>query len=342
MKLRVFLIILGLCLLGSFIVLQSYINNTGYSAFDLPEVNNHYKSIIKELETASISEVEKKYSCNIILLEDRDYSNELYHAMNKSDVIFDYLKEGRLIGKIIFPANSGSFLKMKQKLSMTLWGIFAITMGALCAAVLFIYYRILLPFRKLKHFAHNISVGNLDIPLTMDRENYFGAFTESFDLMREELKRARQGEYKANISKKELVAELSHDIKTPVSTIKAVCELLEVKLKDEEALAKIKTINQKADIIDKLISNLFHATLEELEVLKIEPREELSTIILPMLKDLNHYERLHFLNELPECLIYCDRLRLNQVFDNIINNSYKYAGTDIDISFQEKEQAIGF
>lgn len=66
----------------------------------------------------------------------------------------------------------------------------------------------------MKQFAEKIADGDLEFKLPMDRGNYFGAFTESFDLMREELIRARQGEYEANIRKKELVAELSHDIKT--------------------------------------------------------------------------------------------------------------------------------
>ena len=52
------------------------------------------------------------------------------------------------------------------------------------------------PFRQLKDFARRVAGGNLDIPLEMDRGNLFGAFTESFDIMREELKKARLAEAK--------------------------------------------------------------------------------------------------------------------------------------------------
>ena len=62
----------------------------------------------------------------------------------------------------------------------------------------------------------------------MDRENVFGAFTESFDLMRHELRRARERERRASQSKKELVAKLSHDIKTPIASIRAVAEVMAV------------------------------------------------------------------------------------------------------------------
>jgi len=80
--------------------------------------------------------------------------------------------------------------------------------------------------------------------------------------MREELKRARESEYEANRSKKELVAELSHDIKTPVATIKAVCEVLCVKEKNQDTLEKVEVIANKAEMIDSLVGNMFHATLE--------------------------------------------------------------------------------
>jgi len=115
-------------------------------------------------------------------------------------------------------------------LTLILIGILAlvyVTLGV-------VYVWILKPFGVMKQFARKIADGDLEFKLSMDKGNYFGAFTESFDLMREELIKARQGEYEANISKKELVAELSHDIKTPVATIKAICELLQARLGSDQ------------------------------------------------------------------------------------------------------------
>ena len=42
-------------------------------------------------------------------------------------------------------------------------------------------------------------------------------------------------------------------------------------------------------------------------------------------------------NNIPECLVYMDKLRLEQVFDNVISNSVKYSGTEINVSFDEIE-----
>lgn len=204
----------------------------------------------------------------------------------------------------------------------------------------YIYFNILRPFTSMKIFARKVAAGDFDFPIYMDKKNYFGAFTESFDLMRDELQRAKQGEYEANKSKKELVASLSHDVKTPISTIKAICEVLEIKLRDNENIDKIRTISSKADTINQLISNMFESTLEDLQVLQVHTTEENSKILESILWDLNTYERIKLTNSVPECLIYCDRLRTTQVFDNIISNSYKYSEGDIFVTFDLDKSSL--
>jgi len=246
-------------------------------------------------------------------------------------------------GKVIF-VNEENAMKENLLVMLTLMALGILALVYVTLGMVYVW--ILRPFKVMKQFAQKIADGDLEFKLPMDRGNYFGAFTESFDLMREELVKARQGEYQANISKKELVAELSHDIKTPVATIKAICELLQAKLglvtTDQssaentairESIEKIGVISARADTIDGLISNLFHATLEELERLKVTVSEEPSTIITRMFGDINHFGKIHFQNELSECLIRCDPLRLSQVIDNVISNSWKYADTDIEIGF---------
>ena len=195
------------------------------------------------------------------------------------------------------------------------------------------YYLFIRPFRVLEKFSAEIAKGNLDFKLPMEKRNMFGAFTESFDIMREELNNAREREYQANISKKELVAELSHDIKTPVSTIKATCEVMQVKEKNQDTRDKIAVILNKADMIDQLVGNMFHATMEELQALKVEVTEESSLSIPEMFNDLKYYGNIIMENQISECLVYMDKLRMKQIIDNIVNNSYKYAGTDISVSF---------
>jgi signal transduction histidine kinase len=198
-----------------------------------------------------------------------------------------------------------------------------------CALFLLYHYNIILrPFKKLEKFASRVAQGDLSVPLDMDRKNSFGAFTESFDLMREQLAAARENERLANISKKELVASLSHDIKTPVSSIKAIAELYQAK---HGEITELASIAKKADQIDLLISNMFSATLEELKQLKVSPEDIASSELEDIIRSSDYENKLKpFV--LPECVVTADKLRFRQVIDNIIGNSYKYAGTDIEVS----------
>ena len=188
----------------------------------------------------------------------------------------------------------------------------------------------MVPFKSLKGFAQRVAAGELDTPLAMDRRNVFGAFTESFDLMRDELSRARANERAAEQSKHELVASLSHDIKTPVSSIKAAAELMEINA-NEDQVPKLKAIQDKASQIQNLVSDLFLATLEELDSLSVNTIPTASNQLAEIIQAAD-YQSLASIIQLPDCLVLADPGRMAQVIDNIIANSYKYAATRIDIT----------
>ena len=326
----------------------SIIHNEAYNTVDITGLNASYKQIVTGLMGGTAKEeLEESYHCEIYLKTDNDYESEVIKAVNENKILFDYEAGDKLLGKIVFSGERDLFDSLRHVLTyrMIQAGACMLLIGYLMLGI--IYYFYIRPFKKLQQFVVNVAKGNLDAPLSIYKGNYFGAFTESFDLMREELKTARENEYKANRSKKELVAELSHDMKTPIATIKATCEVMKMKalMRENDAekkdiLEKAGIIEQKADMIDQLIGNMFHATLEELENLKVEALEEASMLILDMFEELQYYENIRIMNAMPECLIYMDKLRLKQVIDNLINNSYKYAGTVIEVSFKELREGI--
>lgn len=210
-------------------------------------------------------------------------------------------------------------------------GIFGLAIALIGGFYLLVLYRtVIRPFQQLQSFARSIARGQLDTPLRMKRDNWFGAFTESFDLLREELATAKQGEYEANRSKKELVATLSHDIKTPIASIKAISELLLLRMTEEKTVKQISTIHAKADQINVLITDMFHATLEELSELRVKPVEAYSTVLEGMIADANIDERISS-DPIPRSMLRVDTVRLQQVLDNVISNSLKYAGTSIHV-----------
>lgn len=313
----------------------------GQRVLDMVYYNKELKTISRAADTGmERTELETEYDCSLFFLTDGDYKSRLNEALSSGNVILDYEKDGVIVGKVIWDREKrlqNQWKAQMRKTSMTV--CIAVLLGG-CFLLAVVWYCFIRPFSTLKTFAAEIAKGNLDFPLPMEKGNFFGAFTESFDIMREELRRARENEYLANVSKKELVAELSHDIKTPVSAIKAVCEVLEIKEKNEDTLEKVGIIAAKAETIEHLADNMFHATLEELEVLKVEPKEENSTLIPDMFQELKYYGEILLENEIGECLVWMDRLRMEQVIDNIVNNSFKYAKTPVTVHFEDKKDGI--
>lgn len=259
------------------------------------------------------------------------------HSLTQRETIINIQNQDQYLGQLIIhnPINSQSLINQQK----TSWIISIMTILEIILVLgyfRYLQYIIFQPFQKLKEFASRVAHGDLDFPLTMDRQNIFGAFSESFDLMREELKIARLHEQQANQSKKELVAKLSHDIKTPVASIQAVSELMSVTSTSSKEKQQLQIIHDKANQINQLISDLFHASLEELQELKVTPTLHQSQEIYQIIKN-SDYQNMTHIQSIPECLISYDAIRLQQVFDNLLSNSYKYEASQIDISFEFKK-----
>lgn len=237
---------------------------------------------------------------------------------------------------------------------------FIIGMG-ICGAVLlagviifgvYIKRNIITPFRKMREFAGSVAAGRLDRPLEMDRENIFGAFSESFDIMREELSASKQRELELQKKERELVASLSHDLKTPVTGIKLAAELMQMRLsvKAEAAENEIVFVREdiekmsedadgilkKAEQIDVLVSDLFASTLDDLGEFRVNCRDENSAVLCDIARSCDD-RRLVTMDDVPAVIVHIDTKRMTQVIGNIISNSYKYANTAIDVGFRLSE-----
>lgn len=206
----------------------------------------------------------------------------------------------------------------------------------------YIYLKIIRPFIKLEKFTLEISKGNFDSPLYVERKNIFGEFTWAFDMMRNEIKYLRESEKRAVENNKTVIATISHDIKTPVASIRAYSEALKENMdKNYERRDRyLKVIIKKCDEVAKLTNDLFLHSLSDLERLKIEP-ELLNSkeVIGTILENMFHFNyEIQLKNNIPETKIFIDKKRLEQVFENIISNSIKYAETNKSVmEFKEED-----
>ncbi len=303
------------------------------------------------------SAVEDKYTCRIILSKELD-DPELSKLYAIGALVLDLNVNGEYVGKVAWNDREETYNNTRYqvlKVAVLLWT------AVLCCGyllLLYMYSVFIKPIEELKDFATDIAKGELDKPLPIRKTNMFGSFVEGFDLMREQLKLSIDRERSSEIARKELIQGLSHDIKTPLAVINATCEVLELKYTRKikelsstpskgandshisectDTLEKIRTISDKTGTVSALISDVMHASLEDMEKIDINVTEESSLILEERIKSLSSFGNIILKNHIHPCLVYMDRQRMEQVLDNVIGNSAKYAGTDITVSFSESE-----
>ncbi|NLT08276.1 MAG: HAMP domain-containing histidine kinase [Ruminococcus sp.] len=255
--------------------------------------------------------------------------NEFSHLKDSGETELAEKKEKELRESI----RSEDVSAIKQDHIFALAGI---SLAALLMMTTGIYLFIVKPFGKMEEYAGKIARGEFDTPIPRERGDFFGRYTWAFDSMRRELKRARDSEREAVENNKTVIATLSHDIKTPVASIKAYAEGLEAGMDrtPEQRSKFISVITRKCDEVAKLTDDLFIHSLSDMERLKVNPekvaiREFLDEAVDEISAACGD---ISYKSPWDECYIYADRGRLMQVIENIVNNARKYAGTDISIS----------
>ena len=263
-------------------------------------------------------------------------------AMQKRYPYTYIIENNQITGSVVLTDRRKHFDRLRTDIIVVYCVCGFLLIGAAAAFGAYIRKTILLPFAKMKEFASYVAAGDLDRPLKMDKGNLFGAFSESFDIMREELKASRARELSLQKKERELIASLSHDLKTPVTGIKLTSELMAAVFSQNEGqeitvtqdmIVKMNNVYKKADEIALLVGDLFSSTLEDLGAFKVNCADENSAVITALVSEYDD-RGLVRISEIPQVIVHMDKLRLSQVIGNILFNSYKYAGTPIDISFR--------
>lgn len=208
----------------------------------------------------------------------------------------------------------------------------------------YIYFAILRPFEKMKDFAARISSGDFDVPLKYERSNYFGEFTWAFDSMRNEITKSRASEREAIENNKTVIATLSHDIKTPIASIRAYVEGLSANMDSsyEKRERYLGVITKKCDEVTRLTNDLFLHSVSDLDKLKLVPeRIEICGFAERVINEIAA-ERGDIIFRKPDftAFVNADRNRFTQACENIISNARKYAKTDIEVFFTKDDENL--
>lgn len=202
--------------------------------------------------------------------------------------------------------------------------------------------RILKPMENLKLGLDEVAKGNYNVKVEYDKPNDLGLLIASFNEMTEKLYESEkiQAEYEEN--RKALIANISHDLKTPITSIQGYIEaLLEGTAKSSES-KYLKTIHHNTVYVNKLIDDLF--IFSKLDMQKLGLQFE-NVQIRAFMDDLMEEYKFDFAERNIQYqyivqLNYDDRVSLDgkrfyQAFNNIINNAVQH-GPETDLSLQVK------
>ena len=198
MKKQAFLIGVLLTLIVEIITLIVFTVQTPDFSQDTVAVNEVVQSVTEDFNaleqhknTTVLDYVVLDKNGNLIYKTKSGLSESVNEAITHRDTILDITTDSGIVGKVIIYNDGAQTLQSQKQTAIIVLSVaIAVQGGIFIGYAVYMHFTMIRPFRTLKGFAERIAGGNLDIPLEMDKQNLFGAFTESFDIMRSELKKS--------------------------------------------------------------------------------------------------------------------------------------------------------
>lgn len=196
-----------------------------------------------------------------------------------------------------------------------------------------VYKSILKPLEQLQKATHEIKNGNLDFTLEVEEEDEIGHLCQDFEEMRIRLKESAEEKIQYDKENKELISNISHDLKTPITAIKGYVEgILDGVASSPQKLDKyIRTIYTKANDMDRLIDELtFYSKIDTNKIPYTFTKINVARYFRDCVEDVGldmeaHNIELGYFNYVDEdVVVIADAEQMKRVVNNIINNSVKY------------------
>jgi len=238
---------------------------------------------------------------------------------------------GILPSKFLSDLHQLKFVK-EQRLVFT---IIALLMLLVAAVISFPLARLLVrPLKKLAAATSHLSSGHYDVRVPVDSDDEFGHLSRDFNSLALSLDKNEN-------ARRQFVADISHELRTPLAILEGEIEAIQDGLQDL-SLDSIASLQSEVFRINRLVDDLYQLALSDVGALAYRKSEINLTDILeeaiirvqPKLEEIGLTLRA-ILTE-GSLSVYADAKRLAQLFDNLLENSWKYTdpGGTIDISFE--------
>lgn len=203
--------------------------------------------------------------------------------------------------------------------------------------ILWLYRSIIHPMNILKRATKEMKEGNLDYSIRMKTYDEIGELCDDFEEMRIHLKELIEVKMQYESNSRELLSNITHDLKTPLTTIKGYAEgIIDGVADNPEKLDRyIKTIYTKANDMSALVDELsMFAKLDNNSLPYNFQIIEISEYFNDCIEDLSFemevknisFEYENYITD--SCKVIVDREQLKRAIHNIIGNAVKYMDKD--------------
>ena len=272
----------------------------------------------------------------IILLPLLLFSASLYgfsqtqakHVQESSSQASD---SNQMIYDISLAQSSSSQVKLMAK-DMILTATIILVFTALSVG-LWIYRSIAVPMVKLKKATQNIKEGNLDFVLEVEGKDEFSQLCQDFEEMRKRLKESTEEKILMDKENKELISNISHDLKTPITAVKGYVEGIMDGVADtpEKMDRYVRTIYNKTNEMDHLINELtFYSKIDTNRIpytfskLNVEDYFSDCAEELGLEMETKGIELVYANYVEKDVQVIADGEQIRRVIHNIVSNAIKY------------------
>ena len=253
---------------------------------------------------------------------------QVKHVQESSSQAAD---SNEMVYDISLAQSSSSQVKLMAK-DMILTATIILVFTALSVG-LWIYRSIAVPLVKLRKATQNIKEGNLDFVLEVEGKDEFSQLCQDFEEMRKRLKESTEEKILMDKENKELISNISHDLKTPITAVKGYVEGIMDGVADtpEKMNRYVRTIYNKANDMDRLIDELtFYSKIDTNRIpytfskLNVEDYFSDCAEELGLEMETKGIELVYANYVEKDVQVIADGEQIRRVIHNIVSNAIKY------------------